>query len=159
MARGERGFTLIELIVVMTALGLLIWVALPRSFGSDMHLYTAARQLQSDVRYAQELAMTMGKRHRIRFYATPTNQYRIVKFDGSEVDVGNPLTGAASFVVDLNNPPPAVQLDSGAPSYLEFDSLGRPFDSAGLLTADKAISLNSGAKVITVTRETGRVSY
>lgn len=159
MTRGERGFTFIEVIVVMAVLGLLIWVALPRSFASDIRRDAAARELQSDIRYAQELAMTAGKRHRIRFYVTPTNQYKIVKFDGSEVDVGNPLTGAPSFVVDLNNPLPGVQLDSGAPSYLEFDSLGRPSDSVGLLTADKTISLNSGAKVITVTAETGRVSF
>ena len=159
MARDERGFTLVELAVLISVVALLIWVALPRSFTSDVHLYAAARQLQSDIRYAQELAMTTGKPHRIRFYATPTNQYKIAKVDGTEVDVRHPLTRATSFVVDLNNPPPAVQLDSGAPSYLEFDSLGRPADSAGLLTADKTISLNSGAKAITVTAETGRVSY
>jgi len=159
VARDERGFTLVELITVMAVVALLAWVALPRSFSSDVRLYTAARQLQSDIRYAQELAMTTGKRHRIRFYATPTNQYKIVKVDGSEVDVRHPLTRATSFVADLNTPPPSVQLDSGAPSYLEFDALGRPYDSVGLLTADKTISLNSAAKTITVTAETGRVSY
>lgn len=153
MARGERGFTLIEVVVVIAVAALLIWVALPRSFAADVKLQAAARQVQSDIRYAQELAMTRGQHHQIRFYAasnpTPTNQYQIVTVTGGPAV--HPLTRSASFVVDFNSTPWAgVQLDTTV--TVEFDSLGRP-------NAGQTISLNGGAKIITVTAETGRVSF
>ncbi len=153
MARDERGFTLIELVVVMVVVGLLVWVALPHSFASDVKLNAAARQLQSDIRYAQELAMRTGQHHQIRFYAasnpSPTNRYDIVTATGQPVL--HPLTRAASFVVDFNSTPwTGLQLDSTL--TLQFDSLGRP-------DAGQTISLNGGAKTITVTAETGRVSF
>ena len=151
--RDERGFTLIELVILLAVMALLAWVALPRSFAGDVKLSAAARQLQSDIRYAQELAMTRGQHHQIRFYGasnpSPTNQYQIVTAAGQPVL--HPLTRSGSFVVDFNNTPWAgLTLDSTL--TLEFDSLGRP-------DAAKTISLNSGAKVITVTAETGRVSF
>ena len=153
MARDERGFTLIEVFVLLAVMTLLVWVALPRSFAGDVKLNAAARQIQSDIRYAQELAMITGQHHRIRFYAasnpSPANRYEIVTVTGQPVR--HPLTSSASFVVDFNSPPWAgLQLDSTL--TLEFDSLGRP-------DAGQTISLNGGAKVITVTAETGRVSF
>ena len=155
MALSERGFTFIEVVVVMSVVALLIWVALPRSFAADIQLQTAARQLQSDIRYAQELAMTKGQRHQIRFYSasnpSPTNRYEVVTSAGGAVR--NPLTGNGSYVVDFNSGQfSGVQLDSTL--TLEFDSLGRPNPNAGT-----TISLNGGAKVVTVTAETGRVSF
>ena len=153
MTRDERGFTLIELVITKVVMALLVWVALPHSFASDVRLNAAARQLQSDIRYAQELAMTRGQHHQIRFYAasnpSPTNQYEIVT--AASQAVLHPLSRSSSFVVDFNDPQWAgVQLDSTL--TLEFDGLGRP-------DAAKTISLNGGAKVITVTAETGRVSF
>ena len=153
MARDERGFTLIELVVVMIVMGLLVWVALPRSFADDVKLNAAARQVQSDIRYAQELAMITGQRHRIRFYSasnpSPTNRYEIVTAAGQPVV--HPLTRSGSFVVDFNSAPwTGLQLDGTL--TLEFDSLGRP-------DAGQTISLNGGAKTITVTAETGRVGF
>ncbi len=161
MARSERGFTLIEVIVAISVVALLIWVALPRSFAADVQLQAAARQLQSDIRYAQELAMTKGQQHQIRLYAasnpSPTNRYEIVTAAGGAVR--NPLTGDGAYVVDFNSGQfSGVQLDSTL--TLGFNSLGRPVNSLGApLTSDQAISLNGGTKVLTVTAETGRVSF
>lgn len=153
MAQTERGFTLTELMVIIAVIGLLTWVALPRNYLVDTSLGAAAHQIQSDIRYTQELAMTRGKRHQIRFYSStypsPTNRYEIRTSSGQPVT--NPLTGDGSYVVDFNAGTfPGVRLDSTL--TLEFDSLGRP-------DAAKTISLNGGAKVITVTVETGLVSF
>jgi prepilin-type N-terminal cleavage/methylation domain-containing protein len=160
MTGGQRGFTVVEVVVVMTVLALLVWVALPRSYASDTRLQTLARQIQSDVRYAQELAMRTGQRHRIRFYSVvnpnPTNRYEIVAISGSGCSVASPcsivhpLTLGTGFVVDLSAAPwGGAQLDGTL--TLDFDSLGRP-------DAAKSISLNGGAKVVTVSAETGFVT-
>lgn len=97
--------------------------------------------------------MIKGQRHQIRFYSvsnpSPTNRYEVVTASGGAVV--NPLTRASSFVVDFNSTPwVGVQLDSTL--TIEFDALGRP-------NAGQTISLNSGAKVVTVTAETGLVSF
>lgn len=152
MVRGERGFTLIELVVVIAVVGLLIWVALPRSFTADVKLHAAARQLQWDIRYAQELAMVKGRRHQIRFFSathpSPTNRYEIVTSTGNPVK--NPLTGQSAYVVDFTSGPfSGVWLDTT--TAVTFDARGRP-------DAGYTITLSGGRKGITVTAETGRVA-
>ncbi len=146
MAGGERGFTLIELVIVIVTIGLLSWVAFPKSYVTDTRIGVAARKIQSDIRYAQELAMTRGEAHQIRFFSA-TNSYDIVT--ASSNPVPDPLTRDESYVVDFNSGTfSGVQLDTTI--TVEFDSLGRP-------DAAKTITLNGGSKVITVTAETGRV--
>lgn len=160
MLRDEQGFTLAEVAVVMAVVALLVWVALPTNSTGDLRLHTLARHIQSDVRYAQERTMTTGQRHRVRFYAaanpSPTNRYDIVAISGGGCTVAapcpvvHPLTRASGFVVDLSVGPWAgAQLDGTL--TLDFDSLGRP-------DAAKNISLNGGAKVVTVAAETGFVT-
>jgi len=160
MMSDQRGFTVAELVVVMTVLALLIWVALPRSYASDVRREALARQIQTDVQYTQELAMRTGQRHRIRFYSStnpnPANRYEIVAISGSGCSVAtpcsvlHPLSLGSGFVVDLTRAPWAgVGLDTTL--TLDFDSLGRP-------DAAKTIALDGGTKVITVSAETGFVT-
>jgi prepilin-type N-terminal cleavage/methylation domain-containing protein len=151
MERGEKGFTLVELIIVVATISLLTWVALPRSYVTDTRLQTAARKVKEDIRYAQELAMIKGQRHQIRFFSStnpsPTNRYEIVTAAGQAVK--NPLTGGGSYVVDFNSGTfSGVQIDANI--TVQFDSLGRP-DVGG------SVSLNAGSKIITITLESGRV--
>ncbi len=151
MERGENGFTLVELIIIMAILALLTWVAFPRSYVTDTRVQTAARKIKDDIRYAQELAMTKGKAHQIRFFSStnpsPTNRYEIVTAIGEAVK--NPLTRDGFYVVDFNSGSfSGVQIDANI--TVQFDSLGRP-DVGG------SISLNGGSKIITITLESGRV--
>jgi len=151
MERGKKGFTLVELIIVLATISLLTWVALPRSYVTDTRLQTAARKIKEDIRYAQELAMTKGERHQIRFFSStnpsPTNRYEIVTAAGQAVK--NPLTREGSYVVDFSSGSfSGLQIDANI--TVQFDSLGRP-DVGG------SVSLNGGSKVITITLESGRV--
>jgi MSHA pilin protein MshC len=58
---ASRGFSLIELIVVIILMAILVGVAAPRFFGSgDFEAPAFARELASAARYAQKLAVVSG---------------------------------------------------------------------------------------------------
>ena len=55
------GFTLIELVVVITIIGILAWVAYPKLTGtSEIKLDAAARRVAADLRYAQNRSIGIG---------------------------------------------------------------------------------------------------
>lgn len=59
--RSKQGFTLVEMVVVMMILGVVVAMTLPnysRPF-SDYQLYTAARQMQVEIRSLQQRSMAL----------------------------------------------------------------------------------------------------
>ncbi len=59
--RAARGFSLIELIVVIVLMAVLVGVAVPRFFGkADFEAPAFAQELASAARYAQKLAVVSG---------------------------------------------------------------------------------------------------
>ncbi|MEM1413096.1 MAG: GspH/FimT family pseudopilin [Pseudomonadota bacterium] len=59
-----RGFTLLELLVTLTVMGLLMVTAVPayRSFSQNLELRASAQRLASDFLYARHAAMDRGRR-------------------------------------------------------------------------------------------------
>lgn len=65
---SARGFTLTELIVILSILGILSWLAYPKMAAMDeIKVDVAARRLAADLRYAQSLAMSKRVIHGILF--------------------------------------------------------------------------------------------
>ncbi|MHB8156932.1 MAG: GspH/FimT family pseudopilin [Desulfocucumaceae bacterium] len=62
MRRPSGGFTLIELMTVVSIIAILAVFALPKytSLNKSYTLYSAARQMGADIRYAQQLAVDGG---------------------------------------------------------------------------------------------------
>lgn len=80
--RGQRpltGFTLIELVVVLTILGVVALVALPRLEGAFFggYLESSARRLAGMIRYTQSRAALSGKEYRL-YYDLDRGEYWIV---------------------------------------------------------------------------------
>jgi len=135
-----KGFTLIELIVVMIIIGILAATVLPRiNFGTTSSTTSsdgAIYMIASDIRYAQEFAMANRVSKEIRF-TLGSNSYSFFPTSGLDP------TGLLPSGVTI-----------GTTVTFTFNSLGEPTTSAGW-----TVTVPGSTKTITVTNYTGKVSY
>ncbi len=98
--KNAKGFTLIEIVSVILILGIIAAVAVPSFDRSGIDVGTWASTIETDIRYAQELAMSRnpasGSPITINFIAS-TNSYSIVDPSGVFSDVLREL-GATTIV-------------------------------------------------------------
>ena len=147
-ASTTRGFTLVELILVMVIAGILAAVAMPRLMGRnsfDSRGFTD--QLAATVRFAQKLAIAQRRDVFVRL--TPTDATLCYNATGACVAAPGP-GGEKPYTVSV---PGGVAIASPV-SSLAFDAVGRPVGIAVPLD----IQVNgSGAHHVWVERETGYV--
>lgn len=170
---NRKGFTLIELVMVIVLIGLLAVYAAPR-LGSITTTKAAVftDKLRVDIRYAQNLAMTRNLRSRVYFNGTggaPASGYAVV--------TGTTSTCTAFIDPVVGGP---VRVTLGAGEYagisvvpdmncLEYDALGRPYDctlapapaACSTTLSGMAISVQANAVevgTVTITTQTGAVN-
>jgi Tfp pilus assembly protein FimT len=165
--RNERGFTLVELVMIIVLLMILAAVAIPRA--GDMagtRASAVARKLQADIVYAQSLAMTRNLPHRIYFNVNPApaSGYAVVNdavangnwgADPGEIAL-DPANGGGTLSVTLNAGVYAgvtISAVGFAGSFVSFNTLGVP-SAAGSVT----VSGGATNQTVTVQPQTGRVS-
>jgi MSHA pilin protein MshC len=137
---AQHGFTLIELVTVMAVLGIVAALALPRWSPSDSTLATQADRLARDLRHAQSLALSQGRR--LTFHVQSASNYRVTDSGGTTVT--DPAT-RSPFSVSLEN---SVTLGG---NDLVFDSLGRPLNAGSLASSAQAYTLSGDSRTATVT--------
>lgn len=179
MIRGVRrcalqrdGFTLVELVIIMLILVIVAAAVIP-SIGdtTGIRMSATARKLQSDIASAQSLAMTGGQRYRVYFNAAPAPVagYAVVNdIDGDAAwgeagEFARDPVGGGSLSVTLNTGTYAgvtISAVGFTGSFVEFDTLGRPYDNGGLLAVANTVTLAGGSatQTVTVTPQTGRVT-
>lgn len=152
VASVQRGFTLVELVVVLVLLGIVAATVGVRMSGASSNLGAQADQLASDIRYVQSLSMTRAQRHCIAFAAasyqvTNTNCTTLIVLPTSV----NPQPMGSGTTLTFTN------------ALITFDTLGRPFTDATATTALVAaavITLSAGGQntTVRVTPQTGQVT-
>ena len=81
---NERGFSTIELIMVIVIAGIMMAVALPKlGIVNTIDLESVTRQVKSDIHYTQEMAMSKYKKATITFPADDST-YSITSTGASE---------------------------------------------------------------------------
>lgn len=147
---GRGGYTLIELLIVVTVMGILAAVGIPQfeSARAERSAWAAASRIQADLEWARQTAISTSVKQTVRFSAT-TSQYA---WDGW-MDPDRPTQG---YLVNLQAGGSGVVInavDFGGDADVTFDAHGLP-DSAG------SITVRSGQCTATVTLnvDTGRLT-
>ncbi len=173
---NRSAFSLIELIIVILIIGIIAVVATTQA--PDMQgirIAQAAYKIQSDIRYAQRLAMQLQRRTAILF-STASDNYSIYIENTYEANdwsadakAENPLTHA-DFDVQLNSDDfqgvdITTVLFNTSGYALMFDRNGDPYGrqpglpfASSALVSPAGITLNTNRKYILVEEGTGRVN-
>ncbi len=155
-----RGFTLLELIVVIVLLGILYVYAAPRLFNtSDFDAIGFHGETQAYLRYAQKTAIAQRRTVCVIFSAssvTLTIASNAASYDCSAVGTLNGPRGESNPVT--LNARPGVSFVA-TPANFNFDGLGRPITTAGAGAAQNSqtFQVNGVATTITVEAATGYI--
>lgn len=146
MQRDRRGFTLVELVIVILLLGILAFVALPR-LDADLFREAAVRdQAAAVLRYAQKVAVSHRRRVCASVSATAI-ELRIAPSFGS--------TDCSASLPGPDGRTPALSIPAGhgfgfAPAVaLHFQPGGTvSSDAAGATAADFSVSVGSQSAIV-----------
>lgn len=154
---GERGFTLVELVMVILMLGILSVFAVPRIFDrGDFDARGLHDVTLSYLRYAQKSAIAQRRTVCVSF-TTSTISLRIAIAAGV-------FDCAGASGMDLNGPDGntsgsanGAAYSGAAPTAFGFDALGQPVDTGGNTVARATIQVANAARAITIEAITGYV--
>lgn len=162
---AQSGFTLTELIVMLSIVGILSWIAFPKMAAMDeIKLDTAARRLAADLRYAQSQAISKRVMHGILF--EPSIERYTVFAPTISTPVTDPADRARPLRVDYTSRTEfqGVLISSatfGTTPGVKFDYFGVPRDTSGvdLAATGRVILTYQGASdTIDVAPQTGTVT-
>lgn len=150
-----RGWSLVELVLVLVVAGLLAFFAVRSFQPKEAIALEQAERLRNDLRHMQMLAMTWGQPLRLTAGAT---SYSVSCVTAS----ASPPCNASPVIDPATGNPYSVTLEPGltlaGPGFtLDFDALGRPRNGASLITAAATFTISgaSAARTVTVAPITG----
>jgi len=145
LVSSARGFTLVELIVLLVVLGILAVAAIPRFVGREtFDSLGFADQTVAALQFARQQAVAQRRTVCVTISANQLAMNQSSTFDGAcNRNLFNPATGEA-YLIDAPN---GVVLGGAAfPFNVNFDASGQP-------TAGVVLTVNGGDVVRTVTVE------
>ena len=158
ITRNHRGFTLIEIVVVLVLISIISATVFTRSITTDqINISAQTEKIKSHIRYAQSLAM---KRSEIWAIKCASNEYWL--FSGVDPDNGpnqEILPGEKAVKISLDD----LNLTMGDFTVF-FDRYGKPYSaytdesSNTPLSSDLTITVSgTQSRNLTITPETGLI--
>ncbi len=149
----DRGFTLVELVLVIVIAGILAAVAAPRFFQSTVYTQRAyADELAAALRVAQKVAVASDCPVQLNLsasgYAVAQQAASGNTCNAQDTTWSTPVIGASGAAVQDSAPSGVVASPTG--SFV--------FSGSGALTASPATTLSIGTHTITIDRATGLVT-
>jgi prepilin-type N-terminal cleavage/methylation domain-containing protein len=148
-ASGQAGFTIVELVIVMTLMALIAMISAPRLIGTGTRGAIAARELQAAVRHAVKLAIGTGCTIQV---AIAGDTYTVSRAAGGDCVPGTVIDPRTNLPGYTGSVPGGIA--SSEADFL-FDGLGRVTNLASAPIAQ--VTLTASGLSITVEGETGFV--
>lgn len=145
LSSRRRGFTLLEMLVVIILLGVLALAALNRNTDLGQDLTTATELLKARIRFAQMRSVNNNSVHGVR---STGSSYWL--FYGGDLNNREAFPGQSSNSITL---PSGITMDTFT---ISFDYRGAPYTNAAA-TAGNELAANSAAASITVGGKTAAV--
>lgn len=156
-ARGEGGFTLVEILMVVLILGIAAAVVVPRAARSaPFRVQAAARAVVGDLTFAQNEAIANQAR-RIVAFDSSTESYRIMRpGSGGDELVSAPWMGG-DYIVRFGEQSRFDGVDIVSVTFsnetITFDDLGAPSEGGQVV-----LSAGGQSYTVEVTPLTGRIT-
>lgn len=161
---ARRGYTLIEVLVVVTVLGIAASMVIPSFGGSDgMRVQAAVRTVVSDITFAQSDALAFQSGRAVVFHPGE-GKYAVVEVRGSAIDESTDMIYDQRLQAGRygNVRIASTSLGGADADTLIFDEMGAPVtDAGGSTPAGNGTIVIEGAGdryTLTVEGYTGRVS-
>lgn len=154
---GNRGFTLMEIVVVLLVMGIITAFAVGRGSSEGVEMKVRSEVFKTHLRHAQLMAMNAGEHWGIATNDGGT-QYWLFRYDGT-TSTQHTLPGEDTVVIDLSDEGTVV-----SPGIYSFDERGIPhFAAAGgtppgaILSANQSFMVSKGSESDTfqITQYTG----
>lgn len=155
--RSNRGFTLIELMVVMGLAGILAAIAVPVYIESSARnkVWTASETIGSQIRQARLKGISRNRRFQVRFNCPAAGQFRVLAVNDATINGVSRCAQTEQFDSGVFAMP--AEVGFGVVPTLTVSGRGI-FTSAGVIPQTITVTYGTRSRTLTVSA-TGQITF